>query len=50
MSQKVQQAYLDVDREISNEFKITVPGPDPIRHWICVNSKRSVPCRDHKRK
>ena len=39
---------MDVDREILNEIVITVPGPDP-NHWICVNSKRSVPYRDRKR-
>ena len=34
----------------SNEIEKIVPRPDPNRHWIRVNLKRSVICRDRKHK
>ena len=33
---------MDVKRENWNEDEITIPCPDPNRHWIRVNLKRSV--------
>ena len=33
---------MDVERENWNEVEITIPSPDPNRHWIQVNVKGSV--------
>ena len=33
---------MDVERENWNEVEITIPSPDPNRHWIRVDVKRSV--------